>query len=225
MERELKKKIHNLKILAVYATAKLDGKKPFEIRLNDRDFRVGDLVKYTVIDDEEVNERMKNKVYKITYITSYEQKDGYIVFGDIEDGAAVLTKEEYEQLNKYINAVNVYEMQMKNGEIDMKIGSDNAKLFVSSLVNIFRQNGAKNFFAITVECTDNGEKYSLTVKKENGKSLAEATNDKVKQARKETAMEILDDIFSDYYRIGGGLYELTPCDKKFIYKKYGIEVE
>ena len=58
------------------------------------------------------------------------------------------------------------------------------------------------------------------------KNLFEILLDNAKKAtRIETAMEILDDIFSDYYRIGGGLYELTPCDKKFIYKKYGIEVE
>ena len=36
----------------------------------------------------------------------------------IPDGAVVLTREEYEQLNKYIKSVNVYEMQMKKGVKD-----------------------------------------------------------------------------------------------------------
>lgn len=45
------------------------------------------------------------------------------------------------------------------------------------------------------------------------------------EIEKETAREILDDIFSDAYSIGGGLYELTPKDKKILYKKYGVEVE
>lgn len=43
-------------------------------------------------------------------------------------------------------------------------------------------------------------------------------------ARKEKAGEILDDIFSDAYSIGGGLYELTPKDKRLLYKQYGVEV-
>lgn len=45
------------------------------------------------------------------------------------------------------------------------------------------------------------------------------------RGRKETAREILDEVFSDTYSIGGGLYELTPKDKKILYKKYGVEVE
>lgn len=78
-------KTHELKILATYAKAKIDGIKPFEIRFNDRDYQVGDLVKYTVIDDEKLNEIMKDKTYRILYITDYEQKDGYIVWSDVEE--------------------------------------------------------------------------------------------------------------------------------------------
>ena len=75
-------KRHNLKIKAEYAKEKLNGTKPFEIRLNDRDFQVGDEVVYNVIDDNELAKTFANKVYEITYITNYEQKDGYVVFGD-----------------------------------------------------------------------------------------------------------------------------------------------
>ena len=42
-------------------------------------------------------------------------------------------------------------------------------------------------------------------------------------ARKETAREILQDIFSDKNCIGGGLYELTPRDKKILCEKYGLK--
>ena len=153
----------------------------------------------------------------------------------IPEGAMVLTKEEYDRLNKYIKAVDVYEMQMKNGEIDMTIGSDNAKLFISTLINLFRQNGAKNFFSTTVECSDNGEKYSLTIKKENGKSLAEATNEKVEQVRKETAREIIDEIskvLKDLILddgVSGKEYLKTVRHfdklKTRLREKYGVEVE
>lgn len=45
--------------------------------------------------------------------------------------------------------------------------------------------------------------------------------------RKETAMEILNDIFSDIHRIeiGSNQYILTEKDKKRIAKKFGAEVE
>ena len=36
-------KLHEIKLLEQYAKAKKDGIKPFEIRKNDRDFKVGDI--------------------------------------------------------------------------------------------------------------------------------------------------------------------------------------
>lgn len=79
-------KLHNLKIKVAYASAKLRGNKPFEIRLNDRDFKVGDIVNYTCIDSSIFNEKISKKLYYITYITDFEQKDGYVVFGERELG-------------------------------------------------------------------------------------------------------------------------------------------
>lgn len=77
-------KLHNLKIKAEYANAKLNGSKMFEIRLNDRDYKIGDTVKYTCIDSPIVNDRISEKLYYITFITDYEQKEGYVVFGEKE---------------------------------------------------------------------------------------------------------------------------------------------
>lgn len=42
--------IHELKIRKQWADAKLAGEKPFEIRINDRGFQKGDIVRYKVID-------------------------------------------------------------------------------------------------------------------------------------------------------------------------------
>ena len=75
-------KIHNKKLLKEYAIVKYKGLKPFEIRLNDCDYQVGDLITYTVPDSSIYNELFKNKVYQITYITNYAQKEGYVVFTD-----------------------------------------------------------------------------------------------------------------------------------------------
>lgn len=41
---------HELKIQKQWADAKLAGEKPFEIRINDRGFQKGDIVRYKVID-------------------------------------------------------------------------------------------------------------------------------------------------------------------------------
>ena len=78
------KKLHNIKIKAQYAGAKLSGIKLFEIRENDRNYEVGDIVCYTCCDSVEIDSQIKDKYYKIIYITDYVQKDGYIVFGERE---------------------------------------------------------------------------------------------------------------------------------------------
>lgn len=92
-------KLHEIKLLEKYAKEKKDGIKPFEIRKNDRDFKVGDLVKYTIVENytepyppyrnltresqnKELTNYFDNRVFKIKYITDYEQKDGYVVFTD-----------------------------------------------------------------------------------------------------------------------------------------------
>ena len=75
-------KLHELKIKKEYAEAKASESKPFEIRFNDRDYQVGDLVRYIVIDDEELNRYFKHRLYQIIYITDYAQQEGYVVFTD-----------------------------------------------------------------------------------------------------------------------------------------------
>lgn len=79
---------HELKILQCYADAKVAGDKLFEIRNNlDRGFQKGDIVIYIVINDSYVrirNHPLNGKEYEITYVTNYEQKDGWVVFGERE---------------------------------------------------------------------------------------------------------------------------------------------
>lgn len=79
---------HELKILQCYANAKLAGDKLFEIRNNlDRGFQKGDIVRYIVINDSCArirNHPLNCKEYEITYVTNYNQKDGWVVFGEKE---------------------------------------------------------------------------------------------------------------------------------------------
>lgn len=95
---------HQLKIKSEYLNAIIWGDKTFEIRKNDRDFKVGDRV--TLI-EEEGNRYL---TIRIKYITSYAQQDGYIVFsfgwisggkliGEEKNGMLPLSFDELRNLN------------------------------------------------------------------------------------------------------------------------------
>lgn len=70
---------HQLKILPQYFQAVTVGDKSFEIRKNDRNYKVGDNI--VLSEYEEGQYTGRNILAKITYITDYEQKDDYVVFG------------------------------------------------------------------------------------------------------------------------------------------------
>lgn len=69
-------KIHELKIKAEYAYDVMVENKRFELRKNDRDFQVGDLVKFKVFfDSKHIDDflfsdtrAIEDNIYKITYI-------------------------------------------------------------------------------------------------------------------------------------------------------------
>ena len=92
-------KLHEIELSEKYAKAKKDGIIPFEIRKNDGDFKVGDLIKYNIVENytepyppnrtltresqnEELTNYFDNRVFRIKYITDYKQKDGNVVFID-----------------------------------------------------------------------------------------------------------------------------------------------
>lgn len=70
---------HELKILPEYFEAVTSGRKRFEIRKNDRDYKVCDRLYLR----EWNGENFTGNSYKaeVTYITDYAQKDGYVVLG------------------------------------------------------------------------------------------------------------------------------------------------
>ncbi|WP_047999400.1 DUF3850 domain-containing protein [Lactiplantibacillus herbarum] len=70
-------KVHELKIAPEYMAAQLAGIKNFEIRYNDRDFQVGDQLRLREWDGSKYTRR-EITAY-VTYITSYQQKPGYVV--------------------------------------------------------------------------------------------------------------------------------------------------
>lgn len=87
-------KVHELKLDDEYFNDVRDGIKTFEIRKNDRDFQVGDLLALSRYKDGsycnwQFNGGFHNSdiheadtlLMRVTYITDYEQKDGYVVMG------------------------------------------------------------------------------------------------------------------------------------------------
>ncbi|MBQ0838093.1 RNA-binding protein [Lactiplantibacillus pentosus] len=77
----VKHREHVLKILPEFYQPVVDHKKPFEIRKNDRNFKVGDYVKLREyapwLDGYTGNEAVE----QITYMTDYHQEPGYVVLG------------------------------------------------------------------------------------------------------------------------------------------------
>lgn len=70
---------HELKIEKKYLVEIKKGNKTFEIRKNDRDFKVGDTFKLHEFTDGKFVE-FSFEYGVITYVTDYEQKEGYVVF-------------------------------------------------------------------------------------------------------------------------------------------------
>lgn len=71
--------VHELKILPEYFSAIVSGEKRFEIRKNDRNYKVGDILR--LMKYEADNFTGDVHVSEITYITDFAQQDGYVVLG------------------------------------------------------------------------------------------------------------------------------------------------
>lgn len=124
--------------------------------------------------------------------------------------------EEIRALRKNDADLRLYEIQMKNGEIDMTVGSEDCNAFIFGLIQIFRQNGATNFFTTTIEADDkHGERYALTIRKVGGETPAE----QLSRIRKETAKEILS-YWHDDWKHGQGIEDFG-----WLCKKYGVKID
>ena len=77
-------KLHEIKIDYKFALQKANGIKDFEIRKNDKNYQIGDLIKYEVVNLPEgcLNKvlSIEDNIYQIVNICDYEQKDEFIVW-------------------------------------------------------------------------------------------------------------------------------------------------
>jgi hypothetical protein len=74
-------KHHNIKIELPYYYAAKRGDKNFEIRKNDRRYEVGDTVLIHPTHDEGLAIGNPPLFGEITYVTDFEQKRDFVVFG------------------------------------------------------------------------------------------------------------------------------------------------
>lgn len=76
--------VHELKILPQYFEMVANGSKRFELRKDDRDYKVGDLLVLKEYDGKDYTGR-KLSAYLITYIlrncSEYGLQDGYCILG------------------------------------------------------------------------------------------------------------------------------------------------
>ncbi|EIA3997446.1 DUF3850 domain-containing protein [Listeria monocytogenes] len=71
-------KTHELKITPEFFSAVTEGRKTFEIRKNDRDFKIDD---YLLLKEFEETYTGWVALVKVIYMTNYEQKNDYVVLG------------------------------------------------------------------------------------------------------------------------------------------------
>ena len=77
--------VHELRIARQYYEAISDGTKRFEIRYDDRDYRVGDYVHFLVKEGFYGSVTLTGELYRITYkledVPEYGLKPGYCILG------------------------------------------------------------------------------------------------------------------------------------------------
>ena len=77
---ETTRRTHELKIAPQYFREIANGNKPFEVRRNDRDYQVGDILKLREYDGDYSGQEISAKVTYILDDPAY-CKDGYVVMG------------------------------------------------------------------------------------------------------------------------------------------------
>ena len=78
---------------------------------------------------------------------------------------------ENAELHNALDEIKVFGLEMKNGEVDMTVGSDTFNYITAMLVQMLEQNNAKNFLTTAIEVGN--QKYSVTVQKNGGKTPSE----------------------------------------------------
>lgn len=95
----MKSEVISLKILPEYFQAQVEGKKNFEIRKSDREYKVGSVLSLREFDGKKYTGRRAKVI--VTFITDYGQRDGYVVLGTRPFDKHKITWEEKRWYRQY----------------------------------------------------------------------------------------------------------------------------
>jgi hypothetical protein len=130
--------------------------------------------------DEEIVKALENKKEDILEEMDRTGNclDDYIVWVDGEVIVGTLDlihrlQDENKRLKDEKEEIRLFNLAIENGEIDMRIESEMAKSFYNSIVQVFEQNGAKNFFTTTIDIGGKKGRYAFTIEKVGGQTVAE----------------------------------------------------
>ncbi len=107
---------HELKILPEYFSAVAKSLKTFEIRKNDRNYQVGDLLELKEWNDRKFTG--DSVLMQVTYITDYAQKDNYVVMGIKSPRADSVVTAENEHLEETMAIIR------ENERLRTQVGTD-----------------------------------------------------------------------------------------------------
>lgn len=101
---------------------------------------------------------------------------------------------ENERLKEQTKEFDVLYAGIKNGQVDMSVRGTTLKAITACFIQAFIQSGGTNFFLYDLK-DDDGNKYSVTIQKANGKTPAEMLHESKAEnaslhARLEKAVEL-----------------------------------
>jgi len=77
--------VHELKILSKYFEDALTGNKPFELRKNDRDYKVGDILALNEVSDDKTKYTGNSLLCEVTYVLDLKDwladSEDYVILG------------------------------------------------------------------------------------------------------------------------------------------------
>lgn len=104
------RKLHNIKLEQQYVKPIVEKEKTFEIRYNDRDYKVGDIIRFKPTTDNYYGDLIKNQFYVITYMfNDFGLDENYAVFSfkELTDEKLISTLYTLNDYFKYTKIIPI----------------------------------------------------------------------------------------------------------------------
>jgi len=116
--------IHQLKQASIYFEDVIEGRKTFEVRKNDRNFKVGDYLALNELTPHECNgkgehfETGRSALFRVTYVLDNPDycKEGFVVLGIQPCNVSIASGKSAMILDENSPGCNVFESLKKLGD-------------------------------------------------------------------------------------------------------------